>query len=589
MAGHKTHHHNAPKQRFSQPPKQNFPQHHKLNGKIQKSPAVNKPKSVLPQKPQAINTKVTGPLFDRKKLEPTWKINRRIGPGLLNGMNTCFLNSVLQCLTYTPPLAQYLLTKSHRSTCKVTSFCALCSMEIHIHRCLADPKSLVKGAAIHPKYFTSNLKALSKTMRLGEQEDANEFLMFLFASFQKASTYGLGKLDPKVEESTLIHQIFGGRMQSQLRCYNCKATSSNYEAFLDLSIDLHKADTVQKALQNFIKVDIIGGNDPENKYMCSSCKQRVTAGKQMTLCELPMMLNIHLKRFTFDMQRGYMRKVTSDVKYPEVLDMAPYVSKEKNCQKAIYRLYAVLVHLGGSCSSGHYYAYVKSPEGKWYRMDDEDVSLVSLKEVLSQRAYMMFYAAETSEQKDTVPVADVKKLAEKSLKRTADVMEEEIASAPIPEEPKRQKVDTISEEEARLARKREKKKERKERKKKAMEAEAAQKVNSVEKTVPAIVTKISTEIKETPTPTETIVLTKEPTDATPAPISVNSDHPEAWVVRSTKQPFSSLRRKDSPLPHGTGLNDINPWVIGTDFNLRQKPQKMPKRWHIAQKWIIKDD
>ncbi|KAL0088968.1 hypothetical protein J3Q64DRAFT_1637566 [Phycomyces blakesleeanus] len=350
--------------------------------------------------PVQINTKITGPLFDKNKLQPGWKISRRIGPGLLNGMNTCFLNSVLQCLTYTPPLAQYLLTKSHRSTCKITSFCALCAMEVHINRCLCDPKSLVKGAAIHPKYFTSSLKALSKTMRLGEQEDANEFLMFLFAAFQKSSTYGLGKLDPKVEESTMIHQIFGGRMQSQLRCYNCKATSSNFEAFLDLSIDLHKADTIEQALQNFIKVDIIGGGkDSENKYMCSSCKQRVTAGKQMTLCELPMMLNIHLKRFTFDMQRGYMRKVTTDVKYPEVLDMAPYVSKEKHCQKAIYRLYAVLVHFGGGCSSGHYYAYVKSPEGKWYRMDDEDVALVSLKEVLSQRAYMLFYASEPSTKK----------------------------------------------------------------------------------------------------------------------------------------------------------------------------------------------
>ena len=35
--------------------------------------------------------------------------------GLLNAGNTCFLNSVLQCLTFTAPLANYFLTNSHKS------------------------------------------------------------------------------------------------------------------------------------------------------------------------------------------------------------------------------------------------------------------------------------------------------------------------------------------------------------------------------------------------------------------------------------------------------------------------------------------
>lgn len=39
----------------------------------------------------------------------------------------------------------------------------------------------------------------------------------------------------------------------------------------------------------------------------------------------------------------------------------------------MYQLYAVLVHAGSSCNSGHYYCYVRSPGGHWYCMNDAQV------------------------------------------------------------------------------------------------------------------------------------------------------------------------------------------------------------------------
>lgn len=74
---------------------------------------IAKPKEI------PINHSIKGPLFDKSKLVPAWKFNRQVGPGLINGHNTCFLNSVLECLTYTAPLAQYLLREEHKKSCKV--------------------------------------------------------------------------------------------------------------------------------------------------------------------------------------------------------------------------------------------------------------------------------------------------------------------------------------------------------------------------------------------------------------------------------------------------------------------------------------
>lgn len=68
-----------------------------------------------------------------------------------------------------------------------------------------------------------------------------------------------------MEETTLIHQVYGGKLRSQLKCYSCKATSNNYEACLDLSVDLNNnAHTLKDTLNNFIKVDEIEG------YRCDS-------------------------------------------------------------------------------------------------------------------------------------------------------------------------------------------------------------------------------------------------------------------------------------------------------------------------------
>jgi len=45
-------------------------------------------------------------------------VSCRIGAGLQNLGNTCFVNATIQCLTYTVPLVNYLLNLNHSASCK---------------------------------------------------------------------------------------------------------------------------------------------------------------------------------------------------------------------------------------------------------------------------------------------------------------------------------------------------------------------------------------------------------------------------------------------------------------------------------------
>ena len=62
-------------------------------------------------------------LYCKDKVELKWKQKQGIGCGLVNAANTCYLNSTLQCLLYTPPLINYL-TSDHKKHCEYLSTCS---------------------------------------------------------------------------------------------------------------------------------------------------------------------------------------------------------------------------------------------------------------------------------------------------------------------------------------------------------------------------------------------------------------------------------------------------------------------------------
>jgi ubiquitin carboxyl-terminal hydrolase 36/42 len=59
----------------------------------------------------------------------------------------------------------------------------------------------------------------------------------------------------------------------------------------------------------------------------------------------------------------------------------------------LYDLYGVVIHVGSSTNSGHYYAYCKNfNNSQWFECNDSHISEVkSESEVLHTEAYLLFY------------------------------------------------------------------------------------------------------------------------------------------------------------------------------------------------------
>ncbi|KAL6552136.1 hypothetical protein OROGR_008290 [Orobanche gracilis] len=294
--------------------------------------------------------------------------------GLVNCGNSCYANAVLQCLTFTRPIASYLLHGLHSKTCRKRDLCLICKFEHLIQR----------GQATQS--HSSPLGLLSQIQPIGREEDAHEFLRNVIEKMQSICLEEAGAFGPLSDDSTLMGLTFGGYLRSKIKCMKCLGRSEQCERMMDLTVEIEgNIRTLEDALKQFTSSETLGGDD---KYKCSRCKSYQKAKKKLNVLEAPNILTLVLKRF----RSGNLEKLNKLVKFPEVLNLSPFMSGMSD-KYPVYHLYAVVVHLGMNAAySGHYVSYVKGFQGDWFRIDDSRVSHVDLESVLSAEAYILFYA-----------------------------------------------------------------------------------------------------------------------------------------------------------------------------------------------------
>ncbi|KAE9595980.1 hypothetical protein Lal_00030870 [Lupinus albus] len=303
--------------------------------------------------------------------------------GLLNCGNSCYANAVLQCLAFTPPLTAYLLQGLHSKSCINKKWCFICEFEKMIL------KSKYTEAPLSPMGILSQLQNIGCQLGNGREEDAHEFLRLTVETMQSVCLMGaeVNLSDSLKEETNLMGLTFGGYLRSKVQCIKCGGKSEHQERMMDLTVEIEgEVATLEEALRRFTSTETLDG---ENKYHCIRCKSYEKAKKKLTVSEAPNVLTIALKRF----QSGKFGKLNKPIRFPEILDLAPFMSGISD-SSPIYKLYGVVVHLDtmNIAFSGHYVCYVKNFQNKWFKIDDSVVKAVELERVLTKGAYILLYA-----------------------------------------------------------------------------------------------------------------------------------------------------------------------------------------------------
>ena len=307
---------------------------------------------------------------------------------LSNIGNTCYLNALLHTISRIPSVAQW--TSQHKRLCsKANGNCILCDLAFDVNSITIS----IEKEFYVPRIVTKRRIWGGDAFDNFEQHDASEaFTMLLMTcdavDLQAAQdahliTASSGKTDEDIRYTTPYYKTFGGWMVSKLTCNCCPYVSSKHEIFHCLALAVPRvANTIEIVLANYWGPQPLVDADDK----CEECRGKQCQSKDVQLSQWPRVLMLHLKRWVVVSQWPFQqRKNETTVRFNDTLEVPK--------KSTPYKLRAIVVHQG-KAGSGHYIAYVRCADDRWYKCDDFlSPKLVHLSTVLLAEAYMLFYDA----------------------------------------------------------------------------------------------------------------------------------------------------------------------------------------------------
>lgn len=301
--------------------------------------------------------------------------------GIKNIGNTCYLNSILQCLFHSKKLIIELIYIKE-------SIQQIDNGNIPLTKDFMELIQLVwfnNTYEMVPNIFKSILGKIDLNYNSMEQMDSHECLVqvldIMTEELLKENLIDNINLEG-IEKPTLIHNVFYGLFETTIVCEN-QHTNITLEPFVDISMPITNGDNLLQLINNFELPETL---EDDNKYFCDHCNGLVNAQKQLMIKNLPNdIFIIHLKRFQTTNVGGSINivKLEKMIDYPLQLNL-----KDKK-----YHLFGVVNHIGNP-SFGHYYSYIKHINNKWYELNDSNISELDETKIVNNNAYILFYQVE---------------------------------------------------------------------------------------------------------------------------------------------------------------------------------------------------
>lgn len=341
--------------------------------------------------------------------------------GLHNLGNSCFLNSIVQCLNHVQPLSEYFLKDVFMTDLNKRN---PLSSGGNVARAYASLQKKMWGgdySILVPRLLKQTVANFAPQFDNSYQHDSHEFCQFLMDGLHedlnrvKQKPYveeleGFGMDDDKaaieswrkhlLRHDSIIVDHCQGIHRSHLTCPVCGRESIKFDVYSSVSLPLtitkeRQAISIQDCIEKFMEGEQL---DELNAWYCPNCRKHVCALKMIALWSVPDVLILHLKRFTFDhcSHSGNVvrSKIDYNVDFPiEDLDLTKYIlGPHDDKAPPVYKLVGVSEHSGKTANSGHYTATVRnSVDNKWYRCNDSHIGRTAGEASITGGAYLLFY------------------------------------------------------------------------------------------------------------------------------------------------------------------------------------------------------
>jgi len=328
--------------------------------------------------------------------------------GLSNLGNTCFLNSCMQVLSHTYELNDFLNIRSYKKKInKIVDSSLLLEWD--------DLREILwnENCVVSPVKFVNNVQKLAKIKGMElftgfNQNDLSEFLIFVIDCFHNSLSREVNMtiqgevLNEKDKIAVMcfekikqmyskdyseIWNIFYGIHISKITSMSDNKTINMIpEPYFIINLpipDNKKMPSLIDCFDLYVEGEILDG---DNGFKNETTGEKEAIKKNIEFWSFPSILVLDIKRFNYKNQKNQIL-----IDFPlENLNLSKYVIGY-NKENYIYDLYAVCNH-SGSVLGGHYTAFIKNANNKWYHFNDSIVSEIGMKEqIITPKAYCFFY------------------------------------------------------------------------------------------------------------------------------------------------------------------------------------------------------